>query len=281
MKKLLISALLAGACLGSSAYAHDLKNIKDYGLTFASCYDDEVRAAGLERCSILNKNMKCSDRLTDIVTDCASKPLGTTEGKISFQIERINEIYSDDSRVLKQFNRIVSLRNEYMNSVDRILMSIMDEYSWRGESVLFSLGENKRFSFWLSTLINDPDESKEIAAKREIYSYTGEPYPGMDRCMSRAEAMTDMYDCQDQAFRAQDKKINAAYKRLMSGIKDKKLKDRIKDMERTWIKYKEAAPELILMMNQGSIGNLDARSFTIEETMKQINLLERLDGLIR
>ncbi len=168
-----------------------------------------------------------------------------------------------------------------MNSVDRILMSIMDEYSWRGESVLFSLGENKRFSFWLSTLINDPDESKEIAAKREIYSYTGEPYPGMDRCMSRAETMTDMYDCQDQAFRAQDKKINAAYKRLMSGIKDKKLKDRIKDMERTWIKYKEAAPELILMMNQGSIGNLDARSFTIEETMKQINLLERLDGLIR
>ncbi len=292
MKKILISTVLLTAGLCTSVSAHDLKNINDYGQTFAACYAKEVHDGKLDKCSILTKGSKCTDKLTDIIKICAERPSGAAVGKVTVQIEELNNATSDNENenenaenVPVLIGKAVNLRNEYMNAVDRILMAIMDEKSWEGESILFNLAENTRFYFWVNEyLLIDPEDKEktgEMVKLRKILSYTQEPYPGFDKCVSKALSMTDMYDCNEKALKAVDAKINSTYKKLMSRVKDKKLKDSIKDMERKWIRYKEAAPELIVAFRGGSLAVADAGSFVIEETMKQTNLLERLNSLIR
>ena len=292
MKKILISAMLVTAGLCTSVSAHDLKNINDYGQTFATCYANEVHDGKLDKCSILNKGSKCTSELTDIIKICAERPSGVALGKVSVQIEELSNGPANDENengnsedVTALVGKVVNLRNEYMNAVDHVLMAIMDEKSWDGESILFSLAENTRFYFWVNEyLLIDPEDkekTEEMKNLRKILSYTQEPYPGFDKCVSKALAMTDMYDCNEKAVKAADARINSTYKKLMSRVKDKKLKDSIKDMERKWIKYKEAAPELIVAFRGGSLAVADAGSFVIEETMKQTNLLERLNSLIR
>ena len=137
---------------------------------------------------------------------------------------------------------------------------------------------------WSTDIINDfahkfdPDErDREYLALRNRYTYRQyeQAYPGMDRCMKNATAMTEMYECSGNAIKKQDEKLNKLYRKIMKRIGDDKyLRGAIKEMELDWIRYKEAGAEFVSSTDTGSMTRLDAMDFVLESTMLQNELLE-------
>lgn len=96
--------------------------------------------------------------------------------------------------------------------------------------------------------------------------------PSYQKCLDGTGGVTpDMKDCMSAEFGYQDKRLNAAYKRLMSSIAPSE-KAALRSDEREWIKYKDT--QCASGADAGQAEDLVAYDCSVNETAKRATLLE-------
>ena len=104
--------------------------------------------------------------------------------------------------------------------------------------------------------------------------------PGFNACVERSGGSTpQMAACGQAAYEYWDKRLNDAYKKARQACFDDACRDRLQNMQRLWVQYKEAMGDVLfrgLERVGGSVNRLDAVAFSAEETKKQTELLRDL-----
>ncbi len=290
MKIISILALAAATAAASPAMAW--ANLADLGKNFESCYNAQAAELGVDVCN-LGVGGSCSDRLASLVSQCAG---ASREFELINQQDLLAQAEKGARKAGQKaqdgLSKVLKARKEYLAAVKKLYgMLVEDKDIAQAEYDIFELTQTIRFNYFLGSYFNcarDPEcepatgenpNPEAEAANWEKVSYHQDAYPGYEKCRNKATAMTDMYDCQDKGLKLQDGNLNKIYKKIMGSLGDKKkkdLKDAVRDMERKWIKYKEAVPAFMLALEEGSVMNLDAREFTLEDTMIQNQLLEKV-----
>ena len=99
-----------------------------------------------------------------------------------------------------------------------------------------------------------------------------------NNCNPESSVTSDMLACADEEFQKYDALLNKNYKAAMQACGDEqKCKDSLRQMQRHWIAYKEAAVEYILNYGEnggGTLGQVQAMAWLADETKKQAELLK-------
>ncbi len=99
-------------------------------------------------------------------------------------------------------------------------------------------------------------------------------------CMKYATGTSEMLSCGKEVFDFWDARLNANYKAMQKAC-DKldnaqQCRKELKDMERTWISYKDKMTNFIYTINgDGSISRVEAQDFLIKATKLQAESLRR------
>ncbi|MBQ9579232.1 MAG: DUF1311 domain-containing protein [Ottowia sp.] len=104
--------------------------------------------------------------------------------------------------------------------------------------------------------------------------------PGFDACLKKSGGVTDkMEACSRAAYEYWDKQLNAEYKKVRQACPDDSCRQKLRDMQRHWIQYKESMSGVVyrgIGTEGASMNRLNAVAFEAEETKKQTELLREL-----
>ena len=104
--------------------------------------------------------------------------------------------------------------------------------------------------------------------------------PGFNACMEQSGGVTpEMMDCGRAAYEFWDKQLNVEYKKVQQACENDTCRQKLRDMQRHWIQYKEAMSLIMfqgLDSGGGSLNRVNAAIFEAEETKKQTGLLRDL-----
>lgn len=104
--------------------------------------------------------------------------------------------------------------------------------------------------------------------------------PGFNACVRQSGGSTpQMVACGQAAYEYWDKRLNDEYKKARQACFDDACRDRLQNMQRLWVRYKEAMGDVLFRSLDrvgGSMSRLDAVTFSAEETKKQAELLRDL-----
>jgi uncharacterized protein YecT (DUF1311 family) len=111
-------------------------------------------------------------------------------------------------------------------------------------------------------------DSRDLAAQQAAIKLR----PSYQKCLDDTGGVTpDMKDCMSAEFGFQDKRLNAAYKRLMSSMTPDE-KSALRSDERDWIKHKDA--QCASGPDAGQAEDLVAYDCVVNETAKRATYLE-------
>lgn len=112
-----------------------------------------------------------------------------------------------------------------------------------------------------------------IAAEEELA-------PGFNKCMEESEGVTaNMRECLSNAYEYWDKKLNLNYKQALKNCPNDTCIIELKQMQRSWNKYKEGMSKMILnygMNAGGTLASIESYDFVVRLTKEQTKLLEDL-----
>lgn len=95
-------------------------------------------------------------------------------------------------------------------------------------------------------------------------------------CMDKAGGVTaKMINCMATETKAQDVKLNASYKRLMSGLTPARQKE-LTEVQRSWLKYREGNCKFYADPDGGTIANVNANSCFMMATAERADELQHL-----
>ncbi|MBR6975863.1 MAG: DUF1311 domain-containing protein [Ottowia sp.] len=104
--------------------------------------------------------------------------------------------------------------------------------------------------------------------------------PGFDACVQQSGGATpQLVACAQAAYEFWDKRLNEEYKKARQACFDETCREKLLGAQRHWIQYKEAMGDVLfrsLQRTGGSMGRLNAVTFSAEETKKQTLLLQEL-----
>jgi uncharacterized protein YecT (DUF1311 family) len=100
--------------------------------------------------------------------------------------------------------------------------------------------------------------------------------PSYDKCMDKSGGVTSsMLDCGNTEIKIQDTKLNKAYKNAMKALEPKKQTE-LKDVQRLWVKYRDAQCGFYNGLTGGTIDSLNASSCVLEMTAQRTQELENI-----
>ena len=107
------------------------------------------------------------------------------------------------------------------------------------------------------------------AAPRDDYSkaYTS--------CMDTAASTLAMRHCMSEESQRQDHRLNAAYGKAMAGISKTK-QAQLRDVQRQWIKYRDASCALYTGLTGGTIDGINASACLMRATRERADALEAI-----
>lgn len=95
-----------------------------------------------------------------------------------------------------------------------------------------------------------------------------------DKCMDRSGGVTSaMLDCGYAETKIQDTKLNKAYKNATKTLEPKKQAE-LKEVQRQWVKYRDAKCGFYYGITGGTIDSLNASSCVLEMTAVRAQELE-------
>ena len=278
MKKLssiLASALAMLAFSYPVASADELKHVRNLGYDFETC----VQTAAGSSLSAMT-----SERRQQVSAQCTRESLPKANARLKQAVQDVLNRPQDedapDLPVEANLKKAVEHLEDFKSDIGAVMLMIMSMEKADIRNQQYQLAVTVHFTDIINDFAHkfDPGErDKEYLALRNRYTYRQyqQAFPGMDKCMKNATAMTEMYDCSGKAIKKQDEKLNKLYKKIMKRVgNDRHLKPAIKEMEVDWIKYKEAGAEFVSSTDTGSMVRLDAMDFVLESTMLQNELLE-------
>ena len=95
-------------------------------------------------------------------------------------------------------------------------------------------------------------------------------------CLDKAGGVTtDMINCISTELKYQDDRLNKAYKALLAELSIDRKKE-LQDVQRVWIKYRDANCKFYYDPNGGSIVRIASANCVLEETASRATELENL-----
>ena len=86
-----------------------------------------------------------------------------------------------------------------------------------------------------------------------------------DTCMDTASTTAAMVDCLAQETKVQDTRLNANYQALVKNLDTERL-TKLRDAQRSWVKFRDADCALARIMTGGSIDRVNAQSCLLQAT---------------
>lgn len=94
-------------------------------------------------------------------------------------------------------------------------------------------------------------------------------------CMDKSDGTTfSIMDCISEELAIQDTRLNTAYKKLRAELSDER-KTQLRDVQRIWIRYRDANCDFYYDPNGGSLAKISAYHCTLEETALRAKELEQ------
>lgn len=91
---------------------------------------------------------------------------------------------------------------------------------------------------------------------------------------SKAQAQADLNDCANRDFEAEDKKLNAVYRKLMAGL-DAETQALLKTAEKNWLAFRDSECEFETAGSEGgSIRPMEESNCLTEKTKARIKELQ-------
>ncbi|MBV4534554.1 MULTISPECIES: lysozyme inhibitor LprI family protein [Pseudomonas] len=106
-------------------------------------------------------------------------------------------------------------------------------------------------------------------AQAEDYSQT------YTQCMDKASSTLAMGACIQAETRLQDERLNRVYKQLMAKL-DKEQKTNLRDVQRTWIKYRDGNCAFHGRLSSGSIYRIEGAMCEMDMSRDRAAELERV-----
>jgi uncharacterized protein YecT (DUF1311 family) len=94
-------------------------------------------------------------------------------------------------------------------------------------------------------------------------------------CMNKSVSTQDMVECIDSEYKAQDARLNNAYKLLQKNLSADREKQLL-EAQRLWIKYREANCSFYYDPNGGNMARLSANDCMMMSTAMRAKELENL-----
>ncbi|MCX7080655.1 MAG: lysozyme inhibitor LprI family protein [Pseudomonas sp.] len=124
-----------------------------------------------------------------------------------------------------------------------------------------------------------------FAASTLLLAFCGSAYaadnndsPAYKQCMDASGGVTaNMLDCMAADIKLQDARLNKGYKVAMAAIEADK-KGQLQNVQRMWIKYRDANCGFVRSLTGGTIDSLNAGSCVLEMTRTRAQELENLVG---
>lgn len=100
--------------------------------------------------------------------------------------------------------------------------------------------------------------------------------PSYDKCMDKSGGVTSsMLDCGNAETKIQDAKLNKAYKNAMKALEPNKQTE-LKDVQRLWVKYRDAHCGFYNGLTGGTVDSLNASSCFLNMTAERAQELENI-----
>ena len=99
----------------------------------------------------------------------------------------------------------------------------------------------------------------------------------LQKCMDGANTTADMVNCNTKETKVQDKRLNAAYKTALAAQEGAR-KQQLQDVQRLWIKYRDANCAFAGSATGGSIDQVNGSGCVLDMTQTRAQELENLVG---
>lgn len=100
--------------------------------------------------------------------------------------------------------------------------------------------------------------------------------PQFSACMDKSGGVTaKMINCMATETKSQDVRLNAAYKRLMNGLTPAR-KQELTEIQRMWLKYREANCKFYADPDGGTIAAVNANSCFLTATAERAEELQHM-----
>ncbi|MGF6097531.1 lysozyme inhibitor LprI family protein [Pseudomonas sp. 18175] len=99
----------------------------------------------------------------------------------------------------------------------------------------------------------------------------------LTKCMNTANTTADMVNCNANETKVQDKRLNTAYKTALAA-QDGARKQQLQDVQRLWIKYRDANCAFAGSATGGSIDRVNGSGCVLDMTQTRAQELEDLVG---
>ncbi|MDD2060604.1 lysozyme inhibitor LprI family protein [Pseudomonas sp. GD03860] len=97
------------------------------------------------------------------------------------------------------------------------------------------------------------------------------------QCMDTAQTTLAMSDCNGAEIKRQDTRLNAAYKAAMASLEAEQ-QGKLRDVQRLWIKYRDANCGLYFGLTGGTIDQLNGAGCVLSMTKDRADELQNLLG---
>jgi uncharacterized protein YecT (DUF1311 family) len=101
--------------------------------------------------------------------------------------------------------------------------------------------------------------------------------PALKTCMDSANSTAAMVDCNAKATKVQDERLNKAYKTALAAQEGKR-KQQLQDVQRLWIKYRDANCAFAGSATGGTIDQVNGSGCLLDMTQTRAQELENLVG---
>lgn len=120
-----------------------------------------------------------------------------------------------------------------------------------------------------------------LAASAMLFALCGTAYAAenvaLKTCMDAANTTVDMVKCNASETKVQDKRLNAAYKTALAAQEGKR-KQQLQDVQRLWIKYRDANCAFAGSATGGTIDQVNGAGCVLDMTQTRAQELENLVG---
>ena len=99
----------------------------------------------------------------------------------------------------------------------------------------------------------------------------------LKKCMDSANTTVDMVNCNAKEAKVQDERLNKAYKTALAAQEGDR-KDKLQDVQRLWIKYRDANCGFASSATGGTIDQVNGSGCLLDMTQTRAQELEDLVG---
>ncbi|OPA84775.1 hypothetical protein BFW86_23780 [Pseudomonas fluorescens] len=101
--------------------------------------------------------------------------------------------------------------------------------------------------------------------------------PALKKCMDGADTTADMVTCNIKETKVQDTRLNKAYQTALAAQEGNR-KQQLQDVQRLWIKYRDANCQFIGSATGGTIDQVNGTGCVLDMTQARAQELEDLIG---